>query len=68
MLDRPVEDQSGLSGNFEWALTFALNPLTNSEFPSVLTAFNEQLGLRLVPRRGAIDVLVIDAVSLPTPN
>jgi uncharacterized protein (TIGR03435 family) len=36
--------------------------------PSFETALQEQLGLKLERYQGAVDVLVIDSVSMPTPN
>jgi hypothetical protein len=36
--------------------------------PSIFTALEEQLGLRLESTRGLLDVLVVDAVSLPMPD
>jgi uncharacterized protein (TIGR03435 family) len=44
----------------------ALANLPQSDGSSVMTALNEQLGLKLESARGAIDVLVIDSVEAPT--
>jgi uncharacterized protein (TIGR03435 family) len=67
-LDRPVIDATGLSGNYEWHVSFAMNPGPDSEAASIFTAFQEQLGLKLEPRVGPIEVRVIDAVEAPAPN
>jgi uncharacterized protein (TIGR03435 family) len=36
--------------------------------PSLFTAIKEQLGLRLESQRGPVDVHVIDAIEMPSPN
>ena len=40
----------------------------SGELPSDTDALEEQLGLKLEPARGPVDVLVIDSVSEPTAN
>lgn len=42
--------------------------LTNLSCPTIFVAVEEQLGLRLEPARGPINVLVIDSVQQPTEN
>lgn len=43
-------------------------PPSTPDRPSIFTALPEQLGLRLQSARGPVDVVVIDAVSLPSAN
>ena len=64
---RPVVDQTGLAG--EWALTVTWMPdgaVGDGSLPSIFTAMREQLGLKLEPSRGPVDVLVIDNAERPT--
>jgi uncharacterized protein (TIGR03435 family) len=63
---RPIIEATGLTGNFEWQITRGLTG--DSPFPTILTAVPEQLGLRLESRTAPVDVIVIDAVELPTPD
>ena len=44
------------------------SPAVALEFPSIFTAVQEQLGLRLESERGPVPVLVIDSVQRPTPD
>ena len=48
--------------------TAALANLPQSDGSSVMTALNEQLGLKLESTRGPVDVLVVDSVETPTPD
>ena len=67
-VDRPIVDATGLSGNYEWDLRYAARPDAPADFPTLFTAIQEQLGLKLEPRQAPVEVLVIDHVELPTPN
>lgn len=67
-----VVDQTGLAGEFEVKLVWTPDdrPIPDDERgPSVFTAVEEQLGLRLVPQKGPMEVLVVDrAEKTPTEN
>jgi len=71
---RQVIDKTGLTGAFDIDLEFsgagqlATAADQPSAFPSVFTALQEQLGLKLELRKEKMDVLVIDSVEMPTPN
>lgn len=68
--DRPLVDQTGLGGLFEWDITFAVdrNPAADSEFPSLETVLADELGLKLAPQRAPREVRIIDNVEAPTEN
>jgi uncharacterized protein (TIGR03435 family) len=63
---RPVVDRTGLTGSFDFQLRYAADPNRESKFPSIFTAVQEQLGLKLDSTRAPIDVLVMDHVERPT--
>lgn len=65
---RPVVDRTGLTGRFDFTLNWAPEGATDSDAPSIFTAVQEQLGLKLEPARGPVDVLVVDAAERPTPD
>jgi uncharacterized protein (TIGR03435 family) len=69
-IDRPVVDHTGLAGMFGFTLMFSsFNTAPHlSDDPSIFTALREQLGLKLEPARGPVELLVIDSVEQPTPN
>jgi uncharacterized protein (TIGR03435 family) len=66
-VERRVVDKTGLSGPFDWEFQTQRDPNDNSA-PSIFTALQEQLGLKLQPARGTIDVIVVDHVEPPTPD
>jgi uncharacterized protein (TIGR03435 family) len=69
-LDRPVIDQTGLSGMFDIHLEFARDgaPTGDISVPSLFTAVQEQLGLKLTADQGSVEVLVVDHVERPSEN
>ena len=67
MADRPVVDATGLTGAFDLELKWTPdNAAAPAGGASLFTAVQEQLGLRLEPRRAPIDVLVIESAQRPT--
>ena len=70
-MSRMVLDRTGLSGVFNFTLDFVADgsPIDASQnLPTLLTALQEQLGLKLEPARGSVEFLVIDHVERPTEN
>ncbi len=71
---RPVLDETGLAGNYEIKLyntpeyKMSRGPEPAQGELSVLTAVQDQLGLRLEPVKRMIDVLVVDHVEKPSDN
>jgi uncharacterized protein (TIGR03435 family) len=79
---RPVVDKTGLTGKYEFKLRFTpMNPSATapgadtdgsavepSDSPFLMKAIEEQLGLKLVPAKGARAVIVVDHVELPAKN
>jgi len=65
---RTVTDRTGLSGIYDVHLTFIPEPSPEMPGPSLFTAVQEKLGLRLEPERAPIRVLVIDGLDRPTSN
>ena len=68
---RVVVDRSGLSGNWDLELEFAPEPPPGapapppSDAPSLFTALQEQLGLKLEAGRAPVPVVVVDSLSRP---
>jgi uncharacterized protein (TIGR03435 family) len=63
---RMVIDRTGLSGNWQFVLTFAPEGSTDSNAPSFFTALQEQVGLKLESTKAPIEVTVIDSAEHPT--
>ncbi|HLK66680.1 MAG TPA: TIGR03435 family protein [Bryobacteraceae bacterium] len=83
-LGRPVIDKTELTGKYNFKLQFAIDqpqtpppgdsskeaaPVsTDPDGPSIFTALQEQLGLRLESQKGPIPYVVIDRIEKPTEN
>lgn len=70
-IDRVVVDRTGLEGKFDWEVQWIPDDLRadgggqRPEGPSIFQAFDDQLGLKLEPSSGRVDVLVIDHAERP---
>jgi uncharacterized protein (TIGR03435 family) len=60
-------DRTGISGTFDVELKWAPD-LEPSDLPSIFTAVQEQLGLRLQREEMSSEVVVIDHIERPTEN
>jgi uncharacterized protein (TIGR03435 family) len=69
-LDGPVVNKTGLEGLYSFKLTFhrSLNPPGPDDPPSLFTALQDQLGLKLEPTMTEGRILVVDHIERPTEN
>jgi uncharacterized protein (TIGR03435 family) len=68
-LGKPVSDKTSIPGNFEVIFSFAPESATDSALPSIFTALEDQLGLRLERQKVSIELLVVDHVNkVPSEN
>jgi uncharacterized protein (TIGR03435 family) len=80
---RVVIDKTGLTGYYDIVLNYtptpdqllqgppppgAPPPQIDPDGPSLFTAIQEQLGLKLQDQRGPVEILVIDSINQPTEN
>jgi uncharacterized protein (TIGR03435 family) len=83
---RPVIDQTGLSGKYDFKLEWTpdqnqpnpfgpggpggkdMPPPADPNGPSIFTAIQEQLGLKLNSQKGPVEMLTIDSVEKPSEN
>jgi uncharacterized protein (TIGR03435 family) len=82
VLDRPVVDQTGLTGRFDFTLNWTPDdsqfagmgartpPPTDSADapPNLYTAIQEQIGLKLEATKAPADVMIIDHAEKPSAN
>ena len=74
-LNRMVIDRTGVKGQFDFELRWALDTVRGAsagaqadEAPSIFAALQEQLGLRLDSQRGPVEFLVVDSIERPAPD
>lgn len=64
-LHRPVANETGLSGIYAFTLQWTPDNTPDANGPSIFTAIEEQLGLRLEARKAPVETLVIEKVERP---
>jgi len=79
-LGRPVVDKTGLQGLYDIKLQWTPDsppagkdagvpaPTADQDGPSIFTALQEQLGLKLDSAKGPVDIIVVDSVQKPSGN
>jgi len=67
-LGRIVLDKTGLTGLYDWVLEWDPGLTADTTHPSLFTALQEQLGLKLEAQKGPLEMLVIDRVESPSQN
>lgn len=65
---RPVEDHTGLEGDFDFQIEWAPEETPDSDDPSLFSVLKEELGLRLRPERGTTETVIIDQIAQPSAN
>jgi len=83
ILDKPVVDQTGLEGKYDFIVKFTPDPGQMAGFggggpppantnpdapPDLFAAFQQQLGLRIETAKAPVDVLAIDKIEKPSAN
>jgi uncharacterized protein (TIGR03435 family) len=73
---RPVVDKTGLTGKYDYVLEWTPDAAAGENAdapaagtgPTIFTALQEQLGLKLEAAKGPVDTIVIDSVDRPSAN
>jgi uncharacterized protein (TIGR03435 family) len=71
-VDRHILDKTGLTGRYDLELRWAADDDEDlqsiDQQATIITALREQLGLKLLPSKDSVDIIVVDAISQPTEN
>jgi uncharacterized protein (TIGR03435 family) len=78
LTDRQVIDRTGLTGTYDFTLEFApeqaltARPDDSADFgpggPSFTKAVKDQLGIKMIPQKLPVDVIVVDYIEKPSEN
>ena len=64
---KPVVDETGLSGNYDFVIEFSRDP-NDLNGPTFLDALTDQHGLKLAQQTGQVETIIIDHIEEPSPN
>ena len=74
-MERPVLDATGVLGVFDFKLEWSTHDVAAKApdanelaGPSIFTALQEQLGLKLESTKGPVEIIVVDHAEKPTEN
>jgi uncharacterized protein (TIGR03435 family) len=67
-LNSPVVDMTGIKGVFDLTLEWAQDEAEPGSGPSIFSALQEQLGLKLETQKAPVEMLVIDRIEKPSEN
>jgi uncharacterized protein (TIGR03435 family) len=65
---RPVVDNTRLGGEYDFRVEWATEEATDTSAPSLFTALQEQLGLKLDATKGPVPMIVIDQAERVSAN
>ena len=68
MLQGTVEDKTGLPGRYDFTLQYTYQSTDPESYPTLTTAIQEQLGLKLERTLGSVDIFVIGHIERPSEN
>jgi uncharacterized protein (TIGR03435 family) len=66
----PVINKTGIQGKYKLKLSYSAGQGLNADFadPDMITAVEQQLGLKLQESRGPVAHFVVDSIEKPDPN
>jgi uncharacterized protein (TIGR03435 family) len=67
-LGRPVIDKTGLTAHYDFSLKWSPDPAAETSGPSLFTALQSDLGLKLQSTKAPVEILVIDHAEKPDAN
>ena len=65
-LELPVLDETAISGLYDFAVNYSRRD--DDGLPSLFSAIQQQIGLKLESRKGPMKMFIVDHVEKPDPN